>query len=270
MKVAGVPVAELRRRFAGGGSPVTPALLEALEADGRAGARALAAALRRRSERTARARRHLSGLFRLERRLRSRGAAVIAGVDEAGMGPLAGPVVAAAVVLPDRVELPGLDDSKRVPPPARERLHARIREVARAIGIGWATPQEVDRLNVYHAGLLAMRRAVLELGLRPDCLLVDARTVPDVEFAQRSVTHGDCRIGSIAAASVVAKVYRDAWMRDLGRRHPGYGFDRNAGYATAEHLDALAARGPSPAHRYSFAPVREAAARRRAVAAGRR
>jgi ribonuclease HII len=204
-------------------------------------------------------------LFRTERALGS-GEELVAGVDEVGVGPLAGPVVAAAVLLPRGARLRGLDDSKRVAAAERERLDREIRASARAVGIGWASVEEIDRMNVYRAALLAMRRAVDALALRPELLLVDARRVPDVDVPQRAVPQGDGRVGSIAAASIVAKVYRDAWMCDLDRRHPGFGFARNAGYGTPEHLEALARLGPSPAHRFSFAPVREADAARRSRA----
>jgi ribonuclease HII len=195
---------------------------------------------------------------RWQPRLRRSGVGRVAGVDEVGMGPLAGPVVAAAVVLPAGLPPRGLDDSKRLSVASRERLDAEIRRIARAIGIGWATPQEIDRLNVYQAGLLAMRRAVETLREEPDCLVVDARTIPGVGVRQECVVGGDRRVAAVAAASVVAKVYRDAWMRDLDRRFPGYGFVRNMGYGTREHLCALGERGPSPAHRMSYAPVRAA------------
>src|SRR5690606_14347445 len=168
----------------------------------------------------------------------------VAGVDEVGMGPLAGPVVAAAVVLPDRVELPGLDDSKRLLRGERERLAAAIRGQALAIAIGEVWPAELDRLNVYRAGLEAMRRAVAALAPAPEHLLVDARTVPGTAVPQTPIVQGDARDGSIAAASIVAKVHRDAIMRRLEDEHPGYGFARHMGYATREHLAALRRLGP--------------------------
>jgi ribonuclease HII len=179
----------------------------------------------------------------------------VAGVDEVGMGPLAGPVVAAAVVLPERPELPGLDDSKRLGPPARERLARAIRAQALALGVGVVPPGEVDRLNVYRAGVEAMRRAVLALRPAPDHLLVDGRRIPGLALPQTPLVGGDRRDGSIAAASIVAKVYRDRLMLRLERRHPGYGFGAHKGYATRAHLEALRRLGPSPAHRRSFAPV---------------
>ena len=157
----------------------------------------------------------------------------------------------------------GLDDSKQVAPEERERLDIEIRRAAVDVAIGWASPSEIDRINIYQASLLAMRRAVERLDGVPQRILVDARTIPGLEVQQEAVVRGDGRVAAIAAASIVAKVYRDAWMRDLDRRHDGYGFATNAGYATPEHRMALARLGPTPVHRFSFAPVREAAARRR-------
>jgi ribonuclease HII len=231
-------------------------VIAALARDPRTGARALAARLERTREAERRERERLLEIAAWEERLRRSGAGRVAGVDEVGIGPLAGPVVAAAVVLPPGLPPLGLDDSKRLSAAARERLGAEIRRVARVIGIGWATPDEVDRFNVYQAGLLAMQRAVESLPEAPDRLVVDGRTIPGVGVEQERVVGGDRRVAAVAAASVVAKVYRDAWMRDLDRRYPGYGFAHNMGYGTREHLRALDARGPSPAHRMSYAPVR--------------
>jgi ribonuclease HII len=229
-------------------------LLRALRADPRAGAASLAERLERRRAALRAERARVARLFLLRRRLRREGAAHVAGVDEVGMGPLAGPVVAAAVVLPDRVELPGLADSKQLARPARERLAVAIRCQALALAVGEVWPAELDRLNVYRAGLEAMRRAVAALSPAPDHLLVDARTVPGTDCAQTALVQGDARDGSIAAASIVAKVHRDAIMRRLEDEHPGYGFGRHMGYATREHLAALRRLGPSPVHRRSFQP----------------
>ena len=258
MELGGLSISELRRRYAGPGCQPSSSVIAALARDRRAGARALGARLERVREAELRERERLREIASWEERLRRSGAGRVAGVDEVGMGPLAGPVVAAAVVLPSGLPPRGLDDSKRLSVARREQLDAEIRRVARAIGIGWATPDEVDRLNVYQAGLLAMRRAVETLPEEPDCLVVDGRTIPGVEVEQECVVGGDRRVAAVAAASVVAKVYRDAWMRDLDRRYPGYGFGRNMGYGTREHLRALDERGPSPAHRMSYAPVRAA------------
>jgi ribonuclease HII len=254
------PLAELRTRcLASRTQAERESLLAALRRDGRRGAHALADALevRARAERVEAAR--LAALFALRTRLRLAGARHVAGVDEVGMGPLAGPVVAAAVILPEAVHLPGLDDSKRLAPAARERLAAAIRAQALAIGIGRASRAEIDRLNIRRAGLEAMRRAVLALATPPDHVLVDAFTIPGLACAQTPIVGGDALDGSIAAASIVAKVVRDAIMRRLERRHPGWGLGRHMGYATREHLDALRRLGPSPAHRRSFAPVARAA-----------
>jgi ribonuclease HII len=235
------------------------ALLRALRDDPRRGAQELAGSLRRRLAEARRERRRVARLFALRRRLASEGAAHVAGVDEVGVGPLAGPVVAAAVILAPRVALPGLDDSKQLARAARERLDAAIRAQAVAIGIGEVWPPELDRLNVYRAALEAMRRAVLALDTAPDHVLVDARTIPGIAAPQTALVRGDARDGSIAAASIVAKVHRDAIMAQLERVHPGYGFARHMGYATREHLRALRRLGPSPMHRRSFAPCSQLA-----------
>jgi ribonuclease HII len=183
-----------------------------------------------------------------------RGAQFVAGVDEVGVGPLAGPVVAAAVILPRRVDLPGLNDSKQVSASERERLATAIRCQALACSVALASVEEIDRLNIYWAALLAMRRAVTGLATTPDQVLVDARRIPDLEMPQRALVHGDGRDGSIAAASILAKVYRDALMSRLDAEYPGYGFANHMGYATPVHRAAIARRGPSPVHRRSFAP----------------
>lgn len=230
------------------------ALLRRLEGDRRRGAIALAEKLERRIESLHEERRRIAGLLQFRQSLMRRGARFVAGVDEVGVGPLAGPVVAAAVVLPGRVELPGLDDSKRLSAAARERLDRAIRAQAVSLSIGAASHREIDRLNIYHAALLAMRRAVEGLGCVPDHVLVDARRIPDIAIPQTAMVNGDARDASIAAASIVAKVHRDALMTDLDRRHPGYDFARHKGYATATHRRALARLGPCAIHRRSFAP----------------
>jgi len=247
---------ELRARLAAPGSRRALARLAAeLRADPRRGARALQERAERELARRRAEARRLAALFLRRRRLRRRGARLVAGVDEVGMGPLAGPVVAAAVVLPDRVDLPGLDDSKRLRPAIRERLDAAIRAQALAVSVARVSVAEIDRWNVYRAGLLALRRAVMGLALRPDHVLVDARTIPDLPMPQTAIVGGDASDGSIAAASIVAKVHRDALMRRLDRRFPGYGFAEHMGYATERHLRALERHGPSAIHRRSFAPV---------------
>jgi len=194
-------------------------------------------------------------LLRYERELWQRGVARIAGVDEVGVGPLAGPLVAAAVILPRDIELSGVDDSKKLSRPARTRLCAAIRVCAVGVGLGVVEAAEVDRLNTFWAALEAMRRAVAALPVAAEQLLVDARTIPGVSLPQLALVKGDARSYSIAAASIVAKVTRDAMMDELDRDFPAYGFGRNMGYGTAEHLAALQQHGPCPVHRRSFLPV---------------
>ena len=226
-----------------------------LAGDRRAGARALATRCRRRAGELEREGRRLARLFALRERLLADGARRVAGVDEVGVGPLAGPVVAAAVVLPARPRLPGLDDSKRLPRETRERLAREIAEQAEGVGVAEVWVDEIDRRNIYQASLLAMRHAVERLDPPPDHLLVDARTIPGVAAAQTSIVGGDGLDASIAAASIVAKVHRDAIMARLDAEYPGYGFASHMGYATAAHLRALRRLGPCPIHRRSFTPV---------------
>jgi len=189
---------------------------------------------------------------RFEDEARAAGHLVVAGVDEVGRGALCGPVVAAAVVLGDGFDPEGLDDSKRLTRRQREALDLRIRAGAGAFAVGVAEPAEIDRVNILRATLLAMRRAVLALPERPDLLLVDALTVPGLQVEQRAIVKGDALSVSIAAASIVAKVARDALMRDLDRVHPGYDLARNMGYGSEEHREALRRLGPSTVHRRSF------------------
>jgi len=190
----------------------------------------------------------------LENALRRVGFAHVAGVDEVGRGCLAGPVVAAAVILhPDR-HIPGVCDSKAVQALERERLYERIVRKAVAWAVASADPGEIDRINIHQASLRAMQRAVLALMPLPDIVLVDAFRIPEIPMAQRGVLHGDRRCSAIAAASIVAKVSRDRMMLELHARDPRYGFDRHKGYATADHLDAVGRYGYSEVHRRSFRP----------------
>jgi len=193
-----------------------------------------------------------------ERELWGTGLVHVAGVDEVGVGPLAGPVVAAAVVLPPDIKLNGVRDSKILTSAQRQALDARIRERALAIGLGVVEVEEIDRLNIYQASLRAMASAVAALPLAPDHLLIDGRgrRLPDCAIAQTTIVDGDRLVYSIAAASIVAKVHRDRLMHELDERYPGYGFARHVGYATAAHLKALGELGPCAIHRRSFAPVR--------------
>jgi ribonuclease HII len=190
----------------------------------------------------------------LENALRRAGFVHVAGVDEVGRGCLAGPVVAAAVVLDPRRHVPGVSDSKAVPAEERESLYDAIIRQAIAWAVASLEPADIDRLNIHRASLRAMQHAVLALAPLPDIVLVDAFRVPDLPMAQRGVLHGDRRCAAIAAASIVAKVTRDRQMRALHAADPRYGFDRHKGYATADHLQAVARFGYSEAHRRSFRP----------------
>ncbi len=194
---------------------------------------------------------------RLEGALRAQGIARIAGVDEVGRGPLAGPVVAAAVVLDPAAVPQGLADSKALTPARRAALAVTLRDCAE-VSLGIATVAEIDRLNILHASLLAMRRAVAGLPRPPGFALIDGNRLPEgLACPAQAVVKGDARCVSIAAASIIAKVARDAMMAELDVRWPGYGWARNAGYPTAQHLAALRNRGVTPEHRRSFAPVRK-------------
>ena len=190
-----------------------------------------------------------------ERAARLCGYRRIAGIDEAGRGPLAGPVVAAAVVLPVRCRLSGIDDSKQLSEGERARLYAAILEHAVGMGIGSADVGEIDRLNILEATKLAMRRAIDQLAPPPDYLLIDAVTLPGIGIPERPIIKGDSLSLSIAAASILAKTVRDAGMLILHAAYPHYGFDRHMGYPTAAHCAALETHGASPVHRRSFGPV---------------
>jgi ribonuclease HII len=196
-------------------------------------------------------------LLRIERELWRKGVTRIAGVDEVGVGPLAGPVVAAAVVVSPDMKLRGVDDSKLVSAALREELAVKIQESALGVGIGIVDIADIDRLNIYHAALEAMRRAVEALPEPPDHVVVDARQIPNLTVPQTPLIDGDARCYSVAAASIVAKVARDRMMRELHELYPQYGFRENMGYGTPRHLSAIDQYGPSPVHRRSFAPVRE-------------
>ena len=190
----------------------------------------------------------------------SRGTELLAGVDEAGRGPLAGDVVAAAVILPADCRIPGLDDSKKLSPARRDTLFERIRAEAIAWSVGRADPSEIDELNILQASLLAMRRAVDALQPSPQFVLVDGNRLPVWDYEALALVSGDALVPAISAASILAKVTRDREMQALDGRYPGYGFALHKGYPTAEHLDALRRLGPCAVHRRSFAPVRTLAA----------
>ncbi|HLN81893.1 MAG TPA: ribonuclease HII, partial [Thermoanaerobaculia bacterium] len=194
----------------------------------------------------------LSELDRIEKELQRRGYVLVAGVDEVGRGALAGPVVAAAVILPAGCVLVGLDDSKQVDPACRERLAAAIRRHAVAVGVGVVSAAEIDVRDILRASLAAMRVAVLALDPQPEAVLVDAVFIPGVRLPQLPIIHGDALCSSVAAASIVAKVERDRLLDELGRRFPVYGFEHHKGYGTPDHWQALSAYGPCAEYRLSY------------------
>jgi len=185
---------------------------------------------------------------------------LIAGVDEAGRGPLAGPVVAAAVILDRPPRIQGLADSKVISPRKRDRLYDAIRDKAICCSVGMASVEEIDQLNILQATMLAMRRAVQGLRLKPVKVLVDGNRLPTLDVLAEAVVGGDAKVRSISAASIIAKVTRDRLMEELHAQYPVYGFAGHKGYGTAEHLAALRQHGPCPEHRRSFAPVARALA----------
>ena len=180
---------------------------------------------------------------------------IIAGVDEVGRGPLAGPVVTAAVVLPEDYHLEGLNDSKKVSKSKRETLSEQIKGQALAWAFGEASVEEIDRLNILHATMLAMTRAVDALHVKPQFLLIDGNRIPETDIPAKAVIGGDGKEPTISAASIIAKVERDSRMSHYAKIYPEYGFERNSGYPTKQHRQALLDYGPTPIHRSSFGPV---------------
>ncbi len=191
-------------------------------------------------------------LWEIERELHSQGVGLICGVDEAGRGPLAGPVCAAAVILPAEADLPGLNDSKKLSEKKREQLFPEIQRIALAWSVAFATVEEIEERNILGATMLSMNRAIEGLSLRPELALIDGNRNKEIEMPSRCVVHGDARCASIAAASILAKVSRDRLMVELSREYPQYGFEQHKGYGTRAHYEALREYGPCPAHRPSF------------------
>lgn len=192
----------------------------------------------------------------IERDLRIEKGPLLAGVDEVGRGPIAGPVVACAVIMPaESRAIAGVDDSKRLTPDQRVRLAVKIRERAVAFSLGAASVREIDRINIYQASVLAMRRALDRLEVRPDCVVIDGRPMRTLPIPHTAVVHGDARCFSIACASIIAKVTRDLLMTRLGMRYPQYIWDHNAGYTTREHVAGLTSHGITPHHRRSFCRI---------------
>jgi ribonuclease HII len=252
------PLAELKKHLANPQATIPKGLLEALEKDSRRGAQGLAKQIRERQRKVRAEGQRLRRLLQFETELWQQGFHLIAGVDEAGMAPLAGPVVAGAVILPQSYKLRGLNDSKKILDAAkRDEMAEQIKADAICWSVGRAEVEEIDELNIYHAGLLAMRRAVEGLNIKPDYVLVDARKIPQCPAPQRGIIRGDTLSASIAAASIVAKTTRDAHMCELDRQYPGYGLASHKGYGTPAHYRALNERGVLPIHRRSFGPIRQ-------------
>ena len=191
-------------------------------------------------------------LWEIERELHTQGIGLICGVDEAGRGPLAGPVCASAVILPAEADLPGLNDSKKLSEKKREQLFPEIQRTALAWSVAFASVEEIEERNILGATMLAMNRAIAGLSLKPELALIDGNRNKEIEMPSRCVVHGDARCASIAAASILAKVSRDHLMVELSREYPQYGFEQHKGYGTRAHYEALREYGPCPAHRPSF------------------
>lgn len=230
---------------------------EQMLADSRAGVRKLVESLELRHRQAFEENARIKRILRFERTIWRAGHRCVAGVDEAGIGPLAGPVVAAAAVFPQGALIEGVDDSKKLDRETREALAASIEQQALDWAIGSASVAEIDRLNIYHAALLAMRRAIEGLTQKPQFVLSDARRIPGIAAPQRPLVKGDRRCFSIAAASILAKVHRDRLMRDLDRHYPLFGFSRHKGYPTAAHCEAISRHGACKEHRRSFPIVSE-------------
>ncbi|MFG6148932.1 ribonuclease HII [Halobacillus sp. B23F22_1] len=247
-------IKEVKHRFHSG--EITEAEVEAFRLDERKGVKHIVAQYDRKAEEKTKLKKRFNEMLSFENHYKEKGKGDIAGIDEAGRGPLAGPVVAGAVILPDGFYLEGLYDSKQLSVHKREEYYEYIQEKA-DVGIGMVTNEEIDHLNIYRATKLAMQRAVEQLSKKPDQLLIDAMKVESITCEQESIVKGDQRSVSIAAASIMAKVSRDRFMKELSWEYPYYDFDLNQGYGTKNHLDALRKYGVTPHHRKSFAPVKE-------------
>lgn len=236
-------------------SSLSDPLFEVLLSDGRAGVQAAVKKRRKELEKEALESNRLEALLLYEKKLYETGQEYIAGIDEVGRGPLAGPVVAAAVVLPKNCKIPGLNDSKKIPKTKHQEVYEAVMEKALAVAVSVQEPEVIDRVNIYEATKIAMLDALNKLSIRPDHLLIDAMTL-ETSIPQTSLIKGDAKSMSIAAASIVAKVTRDKLMADYDQLYPGYDFVQNAGYGTAKHLQGLQELGITPIHRRSFEPIK--------------
>lgn len=251
-------LSEIRLRYVVEGSPLDAATEALLSADTRSGARAILAAIARRRFDNRSEGQRLRKLLRYEFALWAAGVQHVAGVDEAGMSPLAGPVAAAAVIFAPRSRLPGVDDSKKLDAVTRERLAAEIKATDIAWSVAFAEVEEIDSLNIYWASRLAMHRAIEGLARQAEHVLVDGRSLKGLELPQQAIIKGDAKSLTIAAASILAKTARDELMCMLDAAYPGYGFAKHKGYPVPEHQAALRELGACAIHRRSFAPVRTA------------
>jgi len=249
-------VPELRRRLLDEDEELPRGGIQALLDDGRQGARQIGEQLKKRANARGAEERRLNRLCAFEQELWDQGLEFVGGVDEVGMAPLAGPVIAAAVILPRGARLKGINDSKQLTHEEREELEPQIRALAVAVGIGRAEVAEIDSINIYHAGLLALTRAVQAMARAPQHLLVDARKLPELKMPQTPIIKGDAKSITIGAASIVAKVHRDRLMSEMDAVYPGYAFAEHKGYPTPVHLEALGRLGACEIHRRSFEPVR--------------
>lgn len=255
MEISARTVSQLRR-MAKERDCLGEEFLQALARDPRRAVQCLYQELRAQQERLALEKERVARLFVWEKKLGSPDL-IVAGIDEAGRGPLAGPVVAGAVILTPDLFIRGLNDSKRISSKARESIAREIRQKALAWSLGWASVKEIEELNIRQASFLAMKRAVEGLAVVPEHLLVDGFFIPGLEIKQTKLVKGDCLSASIAAASILAKEARDKYMIKLHQRFPCYGFARHKGYPTREHFQALAEYGPSPEHRCTFKGVKD-------------
>lgn len=243
-------ISQIRQEFDEADEERGEVLCRLYAGDARAGVQNLIERYRRRKEALKKERTRLAGMMIYEKKYREYGR--LCGIDEAGRGPLAGPVVAGAVILPENCEILGINDSKKLTAKKREVLYDEIMEKAVAVSTGIVSPQRIDEINILQATYEAMREAVAGLGTEPDLLLNDAVTIPEVIIPQVPIVKGDAKSVSIAAASIIAKVTRDRIMVEYENRFPGYGFASNKGYGSVEHIEALRRLGPTPIHRNSF------------------
>lgn len=243
-------ISQIKEEFEQADAAQRAVLYEVYSSDDRAGVKKLVSAYRKKEEALQKERMRLEDMRSFEHKYSTY--SLICGIDEAGRGPLAGPVVAGAVILPKDCEILYLNDSKKLSPAKREALYEEIMEKAEAVGVGMASPARIDEINILQATYEAMREAVDNLGVTPELLLNDAVTIPDVSISQVPIIKGDAKSVSIAAASIIAKVTRDRLMVQYDEILPGYGFARHKGYGSKDHIEAIRRLGPTPIHRQTF------------------